>query len=304
VELMRHEELDLDKHFQKLLGISPRAIGVELARECHLPPETIELLQRRTTGSQHTGAPPMSVICTLGEAYAELQQPELFRSAEKRWEELSPNLTILVGDLDQEQLKKGIDESVGLVVEQLRSGEAQSSSRDGATLTSLSARLLAANRFAQKTTPSVREVVERVYAAVEEHSVSSQALNLLVNELLPKAGFRAGAVFSFAPGRQEFLPIVRLRDADTRRYPIAETFSRRDFESASTGDVPLLCPCTIASGSEEFVVMAKIGSSDRRPGIFALELLPGVQESAEYDPILNFKAIRQCLYDCLKLQAP
>lgn len=260
-----------------------------------------------STEQEHArGEISIAKFCEIGEAFAILNDGEQFPMGTERSQTVVKDLLHSLGpqalSLIDERIKKkstlykefGSDTfKVNFLVEK----QINSVNQKHGNI------LFQKNHYIAKCPEDLRKQFAEIYASLKFGEVSTLGIQLLVKKLIPAAGFHSGCVYLLNPQKLELIP--RLKIGKSNAYQI------RTFDCAGTNGGPIVeafyCTFplkqegTIINGERVSYVAGLIGNAEKA-GVLYLEFFDGRADSPGNEVLLVFKAIRQCLSDCLNLR--
>lgn len=301
---------DLDLAITKILGYSPCLLAVRILENWGLHAELMSALDpmapdwfESDTLVGATAAPTFASICTVAEALARANHPDLYPTAEHDWNRARAVITRELGPDGLRVVRSIFLENcagyVGLFSSVFRGGTMLDP--EYRQFSHRHAGLLNRNPYITQCRPHLEKRLTAFYEELARSSdISQLQITALAHEIIPSAGFTGGRVYTIDPGLSKLVPQLSFGqprttslewvDATTLSDPIA-----RAFES--------IAPITAEHVIEDLrlVSIAGVLGYSQRVGVVSLELPRQIfiQSTAAY--LLHFKAVTQSFNECLKL---
>lgn len=300
----------LERQLFKILGFAPRAIGVKLALPGPVNSGLLTMLGERQM-SVEGDAPPseqalmVSKFCELGESFSRVNDPEHFTVSQKEWDGL-------VGDITHYLGRDGMNKILSQVNEKFASYTAvvpkvfdiSITPEKNVRLSGLyhGKRLLLANNYIAKCTDLLRTKFQAVYSAMTPGDVSIRALELLMTEVIPRAGFTRGCVYLMDRDNTYLVPRLKIGEGQIQRYKAVrcetEVLSDHPIVNALFSSIPLKQKDVILHGERVSHISGSLGSGERT-GVLYLEMAEDAADSLDNEQVTFFRAIQQAVNDCL-----
>ncbi|MFM1846906.1 MAG: hypothetical protein RL417_380 [Pseudomonadota bacterium] len=301
---------DLDVAITTILGYSPSLLAVRILEHWGLHEDllaAIEPLEADWFESEAlvgaTAAPTFASICTVAEALARANHPDVYPSAERDWARAESVISRQLGPDGLRVIRTIFLESCAGYV-----GVIRSIFRGGTMLDpeyrQFSYRhtgLVQRNPYIDQCRPHLAKRLTSFYEDIARSTeISQQQLLTLAQEIIPAAGFSGGVVYTIEPTMLRLIPQLTFGkpliqsnewvDTQVLSEPVA-----RAFES--------ITPITneyLIDGNRLVSIAGVLGYS-QRVGVVYLEIprQSFVQSSAAF--LTHFKAITQSFNECLKL---
>ncbi len=301
------------KRLKQILGSSPGQLSAYFASQWLFEPTLRDAVAPRTTAAaahEIIGGSPAKLLSTLRETagiFAAIETGEASKEEVKQWDACREELKILAPELTVDRLAKKVVAAAEAKLDRLN--HATSTRRIvvmPATRTEVTTgpeRSFEANRYLQRCPEEVREVFKPVYDAIQDVGASIEALQSLVASAIPAAGFTGGCIYMLHATKASLVPAVKIgatfRASDSRLRSLMEASALESFNSAA----PLHKQELTEEGHMLEHVCAAFGDA-QRPGVLLLEVSRNASASTEFDSLVAFKAVRQCLHDCLNMTPP
>lgn len=301
---------DLDVGITTILGYSPSLLAVRILESWGLHTELMSAFDpneadwfesEALVGA--TAAPTFASICTVAEALARANHPDIYPTAERDWNSARAVITRELGVDGLRVVRTIFLENCAGYVGVLRSVFRGGTMLDPAyrQFSHRHAGLLDRNPYIAQCRPHLEKRLAVFYEELARSSdISQQQIMALAHEIIPAAGFTGGRVYTIDPGLSKLVPQLNFGhprttsiewvDATMVSDPIA-----RAFES--------ITPITTEHEVEELrlVSIAGVLGYSQRVGVVSLELPRQIfiQSTAAY--LVHFKAVTQSFNECLKL---
>ena len=291
-----------------LIGISPIELSAEYAREWLLTPELRDAIQPNYSsyfGSATARVHAIRSVCEVSEAFGRTQAPSRFPGAEKQWERKSKQLESLVPEIDLQAFKSAVEEQTGRQLESLHQAAIK---RRPATVQIFAAekavahskRSFESNTFLRKCPEAMREQFRPVYDEMKDNAPSAAALQSLVSKAIPAAGFAGGVIYLLDGRNSDLVPAIKIGAAINNISKHLNSLLAASAEEAFNSEVPMRKEEIVDNQLHVEHISASFGRAEK-PGVLLLELSAEAAQTPEHDGTLYFKAIRQCLHDCLAI---
>ena len=299
-------EEDLETILHRGLGFSPRQMGVGLV--IGTPSADLKIALGFDDPAGDSVGKVLREISELAEVFAQANDPEHFPSATRQWSTIEGQITSILGPdglpIIRERVKHfratyGTMPLVGVDQDISKDRNIEIANRKHID------RLISQNASVQKLSADLQLMLRKVYNFIRVNEVSPEALQILVMEFIPAAGFNRGCVFLQDTTSQNLIPKLRIGDRAIEEY---QQYSKA---KGSSGDNPILealqstIPVkrdgAVLFGERVSMVSGVIGSAEKG-GVLYLEMDAKLADSAGFEPVQRFKAIRHCLNQCLNLK--
>ncbi|MCO6430234.1 MAG: HDOD domain-containing protein [Deltaproteobacteria bacterium] len=305
--------LERDESLTKMLGFSPATLAITLARKWELdihyraPLGDYQSFGRRGAAEFNLERVGRNIekICRIGEILARASQPE-YCEPRSDWHRARNEILRSLGA----QGFKLIEERTQLLLCFYKDSLPEHFSDDcftpvsGESSSSTGHQLFHANQYIKHLSPVLQRKMHDLYESIDSKSVSKSSIDQLVGQIIPQAGFTKGCIYLIDPGFGWLVP----------RLAIGES-SLTDYKSFSPGflsivDNPLASAYRLSTpvietvsegGREQVVFIAGAVGSLQKAGVLYLEPGPTLLELTASDLSVIFKAMRNCLADCLTL---
>ncbi|MCB0322187.1 MAG: HDOD domain-containing protein [Bdellovibrionales bacterium] len=301
---VRRGEATLEQAIERLFGDPPNRIARSFAAEWRLRPQLQQAvaftasnpnpnLPRRMDFTDPTSAEAIGAFCEIAEGLARLQNPKQFPKADREWEDTAPHLTRYLGEDRTSSLMHRLEQTAGDRLERYSSVVGKSLFERRTVRRGPPAKD-ARNPHLHLCREAVRSSLTRVYCDLEV--APTQALQTLIVDTVVAAGFVSGCVFLAAEPGAELTPAVFIGAGARSRYRASDPYIRSILSDSVFRETPFCEQGMLKDGSLFRHVTAAAGGSIEL-GVLSLELSPETPAGSER--LLNFKAIRHALHDCL-----
>lgn len=264
----------LDKTLQKIVGASPRDIGLELARGWHAGPVLLDIIGSTFSGGElkkiDDRTPEEEVIkqfCLIGETLAKTANPESDNMFEGASSWAVSAVKEIAGDSGLAELSETIDEQWNGYIQAL--SEPPTSTSTNITLTQV-----LNNEFMEECPSPIRKTLAACYTLMVPGKASPQALRQLVETTIIECGFNKGCIYLVDPKELRMLPhiVIGSTSKDNFRPGYLQSIGTRN-DPLTTAYVTLNSVrgySYFASAKTLAYIAAPLGISERR-GVFYLE---------------------------------
>ena len=308
------DKTTLDAALQKSLGFSPQALALTFARRWNLPEQIISALsdqvQKDTQGPfarASSNAIELRKICSIAEAFAQASYPDYFPNARARWNEAHAEILKHFGPQGMQsilQMAKQHFECYQGFEHKLPDTVSPQNIRNRITEVVFQDQLLRKNKSVDDLPQEVRDRITKTYKQLQPNAVLKNVIRELVKDTIPLAGFPSGCIFMYCPEKQLLSPALGIGATSYKQLPSVPVNSRvgqhNIIASAYSLKAPLRAPRTIASGASITTIAASLGGVNPI-GVLYLETHSAFDMQPHPDVMTAFRALRQCLMDCLNL---
>lgn len=297
---------NLDKQILKALGISPRNLGLKLLFHSDSPHETFLVSVGVSQVEGNKDGSLAARICEVGERFARVSDPTYFPAETRNQGEVVKEIEAFLGPQGLSVLQSAI-ETVGRTYTTNKPLELIIDPKENLKVANraVASKLVTTNTFLNKCPPWLRERFEKVYAEVTPGVPSPRALEILITDVIPESGFVKGCVFLVDNSGKYLVPKLRIGAEPLDRYkPISlaeASASEISLIDAFSSNLPLKEEEVYINGELVSHVSGPFGTEEKR-GLLYLEPTENLLQGLENEPIAFFRAIRQCLNDCLALK--
>jgi hypothetical protein len=294
---------NLDAVLLRILGFAPLHLGASLAERWGMPEDLLATL--RVQNRDVRPETPLIKLCQIGEALSRASDPEHYPSALADWDSASQAVKEHLGEngiqLIQERLSavcKAYRDKMPDIFE-LR---LDTTSSQKISISSHAQDRIKQNNYLKFCSPLLRMQVNEVYALMQDAQITRQALDKLMKDVFPCAGFDSGAVFMLEPYSQELVPILKFGRIRADRIQTVK-ISGPAIEPVSVAyqcTAPIKEDIIGVDGKALSYIVGGLGTT-QRAGVLYLEVAERMETKPNFDPLLHFKAVRGCLMDCLGL---
>jgi hypothetical protein len=166
-------------------------------------------------------------------------------------------------------------------------------------------KLFQANTYIPKCSADLQERFKRVYGYVLPDRASDQAIAALMGIVFPYTGFTRGCIYIVDQRTNALVPRLRVGDCTLSRYkalngslvnpdgsPIVEALYCR---------VPIKQENVFLHGELVSHISGALGNAEP-VGVLYLEVTEALVESGSITSLIYFRAVRQCLMDCMGIK--
>ena len=300
---------DIETLLHRGLGFSPRHLAAKLTLGDPSPDLKIALGLETAVPETVSLGTKLAAISTLSEAYAEMNDPEHYPAVTRKWKSITQNLEDIIGASGVANLQKkcrAISSNytalpyLGLEGELSIEKNLEIANRKHAEAQFL------LNPDASKISEDIQYRLKRTYALARPHEVSPEALQSLVIDCIPYAGFKRGCVFLLDPVTQNLIPRLRIGQRTLLEYKAFSVASAQGGNNpileAMQSNIPIKRDDAVIFGERVSAISGMIGNGEKG-GVLYLELDEDLAKIGGFEPVLRFKAIRHCLNQCLNLKS-
>jgi hypothetical protein len=306
----------LDQLIAERLGFSPALLSIRILMDWGFPVAMCEaiFIEEEDEESDEVEGLMQSMlggnlakICSIGEALARANNPEIYPNAAKDWEFAKQEITSHLGEngmrFIQEVLHENLEHYITFMPEIFNPGLLVDPELHLAVHNNKLAPSL--NPYIQLCTREISEALNAVYALMQPNTVSEKCLTRLVNEVIPAAGFSGGLIFTVDPGIHMLLPqtlIGSLKLKKKQPVDYSVIVSNADSISVAFRSSDPVIEFQADEENEIYTGISGIIGSSNRVGILYLELPYSVFSSDERAQTMAFRAFSKAITDCLDLK--
>lgn len=307
---------DFQSELRSLLGFDPIRLGIDCLASWNSNPAMLIALgipaaqdpEFDCTPDERELGTKIAEACEIGEALARANDHTFYPEAAKNWDELESRINGYLGDDGLERIRCHVGSAfghyLGFAPHVLGAPLSPAENLDVVNK-KYSDQLLKANDHVRRCPEPVRIEFKDVYRSMRRDSISTDALNGLVGKIIPVTGFLRGCIYLLDSKRLMLIPRLKFGPGEARVYrpiscacgsgpshPVAEAFHC---------SMPIIEENIFLNGDVVSHVTGKFGNSEKI-GVLHLEMTDALREVSADQRLLFFKAIRQCLNDCLNLK--
>lgn len=312
--LQNSKQHSLDVALHKVLGFSPTMLGAAIAQRWNLGSE-IRLAAGDPTiaananisAVERGSAETLAKICKVGEALARAGDPERYPSALSDWKEAEVGIQRYLGPSGLKQIEDRLKDNLKNYVElnpNLFNLSITPENETKIKSSAFSRDLIRANHYVQKCPPLLQAQLTELYQSLVPGQISREHLDRLVHEVFPCAGFDTGCVFMLDPYSMILTPMLKIKDPLLPHLHSVKVTgndpSTNPIVTAFNCGTPIKGEDVSERGAMVPFIAGTIGVK-QKSGVLYVEITDRLRAKAQADPLLHFKAIRQCLNDCLGL---
>ena len=289
---------NLDDELSKELGFTPTLLAVRIMRpDVEEEDPQVEEIERQWNLYDD--------LCEIGEALARAEHPETYPSAENDWKKAEAFLSETVGE-DAIQLVKGRAQQHTIQYEKSLPGTFGSVSsfnpaRNIRVHTKM-ARVID-DALLKQCPAAVQAALKSLYADIDGERVSRAAVETLIKEIIPKAGFTGGCVFVIDPTSLTLKPRTIIGRVALRSTKDVALDPGDHAVTALSNVEPLVIESREDLSSPSLAGIYRALGEQRKVGVLYLEspASDGAPTSRER-ALVTFEAMRRALSDVLLLQ--
>lgn len=321
------DESTLDESLQRVLGFSPPLLGLRFAYEWNLAPEILQAMDPEGRARDVLGSPRtaregdiavaqtgrrLAKICQVGEALARAQNAEYYPTARGDFEHAEKEIQQALGTKGMDLIFQRLKENCQLY--QQYAPEVFNLPTQGA-LKQIKGKIqqffgwqdvMKGNAYLRSCPPEIQKAIAPIYSELKPGQVAQDTLRKLFFEIIPNAGFRNGAVFSFDPTRMRLVPMVVIGKIDKRLLQSVDFVLIME----TANPVALAFDCATPVRGEDYrgdgkkvVYTAASFGGTMKAGVIYLEADQAFAKKHGENFNSIFKAVRQALNDVLGLES-
>lgn len=317
LSLLKEHGGDLEQILFKTLGYSPTELGVTVVLDNNLNTELSLGLRTPTfkptvnasgeSTSKVTGE-KLARFCSVGEMVARAGDDH-YPPSPREWENAQNEINKVLGSGGLALIRARLSEngasysSVGKDIFKFDITPPRPARAGNAFF---GAKLFAENGHIKRCPPKVQEKFKAVYDHMTPGDVSIEALNILITDTIPFLGFLSGCAFLVDEQKMMLVPTVRIGDQPLSRYkPLscsAVSGSSHPVVDALSYSSPIIQEKVFLFGDQVSHITGLFGNAVKT-GVAYLEMSDDLLYGERSETLLYFKALRQCLNDCLNLRS-
>ena len=311
------DRLQLEQQLAKVLGFSPSRLIGQLANHWRFSPELklvigveVQPLEFVRAGIEREVAIDtgrrLQAFCEIGEAFAEVSDPEHFPEAAYKWGMVVERISGALGPSGVEILSRHIDGiSAGYhdLAPSIYGDKLTTEQKIDRAREIQSDRLAANNPYLNRCSVEFQNELREAYRVVYKHKLSTEALQRLVGNVIPKAGFGRGCLYLINKQSGRLVPTLKIGSCLLSRYKAQSGTLVTEQESALTE--ALFCGTPIRQegyffGERVACMVGAVGGKEKA-GVLYLELNDELARQPSQVPLSYFRAVLQAMNECLAL---
>lgn len=162
-------------------------------------------------------------------------------------------------------------------------------------------RLMSGNPWIAKCSENLRSKFHKIYSSIDKRGISTEAISLLISELIPILGFVRGCIYKFDEKKMRLLPILRIGETQLETFEVLRCdsgkFMKHPAVIATCYHTPIVQE-EIFINSELVSTIAGIFGDNKKKAVVYVELSKQSKPDKNLT-LLHFKAIQKTLADCL-----
>lgn len=289
---------NLDDELSKELGFTPTLLAVRIMRpEVDEEDPQVEEIERQWNLYDD--------LCEIGEALARAEHPETYPSAENDWQKAEAFLSETVGE-DAIQLVKGRAQETTTRYEKslprtFGSVAAFNPARNIRVHNKM-ARVID-DALLKQCPQAVQAALKALYADMDGQRVSRTAVEILIKNIIPQAGFTGGCVFVIDPTTLTLKPRTVIGRVALRSTTDVALDPGDHAVSALTNTETLVVDSTEVLSPTGLAGIYHALGEQRKVGVLYLESpASGDSPESRQKALVTFEAMRRALSDVLLLQ--
>lgn len=312
---------NLELALMKYLGFSPTLLGLNLTIDWNACPSLllgVDYLSLEGADTQkpdvanwdeelkYTGE-SIASFCEIGETLARSADLKHYAMSGREWDRVVNKVTHYLGPKGLQLISERIADTYGGIP--LILGEQKfiefTAPKEGGGFSAFGKKLLEENTHIRKCTPPMQKKFTEIYELIDGSAPCIEGLNRLVGDLIPSAGFLRGCIYMAESNGKIMAAKVRIGQATLDRFQSLRSGNAGPFNhpvlEALSCSVPLKQENVLMYGELVSHVTGVFGTREK-VGVLYLELGGTLVREESVKPLNYFKAIRQCLNDCLNLR--
>jgi hypothetical protein len=308
-------EQDIDLALSQTLGFSPVTLAIAVTREWGLTSEFSAALEGGDAGAAEQGgregsdgdvAARLRSICEVSETLARANAPELYPQAEHNWQTAKQEIVAIFGSENLTLIQKQVRDNCESYVAnypQLFGGMAELDPSKHIDARK-NARFVKENPYLEYCQAPLKRRLVDLYVRLDANKVSRENVAMLVNEIIPAAGYSGGAIFVLDPGTSTLMPRVKIGTMQLLKHAPVAISAKEGMEgvvaAAFEAEEPILQETAALTPEVEYYVVGAIGEA-KKIGVLYLEIAAAAPQFMESNRLQRFKALRRAFADCLNL---
>ncbi len=297
----RAKESNLEAELEKQLGVSVQQLAQRFSVLWTVGPEL-----RRAVGSASSDVMPRALqsvrdICTVSELFAKSKDPAHYPKAQALWEKTTQELTTPLSPEFDDSVKRMVRISAQHYAdasEQIFSAPLFEEFHEVPATVVVDSLVAKKNPYVARCPEELRTFFRAIYEGCKFAEVNVDGIRVLVDHLIPAAGFSRGCLYLLDGDSRNIRPALRIGDVPLAHYPTTWPDDGSKVAAFIRSSVPSTWEGQGLSGRYGEVIVAGL-NGDKLSGVLYLELTPPEGEKRELKHILHFNAIRRAFLDCL-----
>ena len=301
----------IEYELARFLGFNPRSLGIKLALPGKIDPVLLSVLGEKTRLPEDDleSLPEEAALtlkfCEVGESFAKVSDPEHYPVSSREWTEVIDTVNHYIGNDGISMVNSRInDQFVNYAPLAPKVFDGDLSPERNVRLSNLyhGKRLMATNPYVPKCSENLKIKFQSVYSAIAPGEVSTEALQKLVSDVIPMAGFRRGCLYLVDKSNSYLVPRLRIGDGDISRYkPIrceTDLMVEHPVANALFSSIPIKQNDVMLHGERVSHISGSIGNG-QQGGVLYLEMSDAAADTLGNEQMISFRAIQCCLNHCL-----
>ncbi len=295
----RRKGTDLEQEIKLILGFSPSEIGMQHAMKWGLKEDLRAALKVNPASLEGTAEiQSLRDLCEVSELYSKRKDPKNFPEAEKIWTKRKTDFEAV---FSKESFQEIEHESNRVLKSYAQEGSAftklplfadEVASKSSAVIDELS------KDYLHGADLEIKQSFENVYRLASDSAVAVEAIKVLVEQTIPKAGFRRGCLLLLNTTNFSLQPALRVGDMQLSVYNQFLRENKALFLSTVDSLVPLKFQGPGVNDDTATLVLGSILSTSH-PGVLYLELSERARHDSRHATIELFNLVRQAFARCL-----
>lgn len=321
VQEIKQSKRQLDLVIAERLGFSPSLLAIKIMHSWGAPAgfcAAVFAEEHGPTGegaAEEQGPDPyylvgemLSKLCSVGEALARANNPDIYPSAVQDWEFARDEIGDRLGDdglrCIQEKLFENFESYVNFVPDMFSGGMVLDPGLQ--IVTHRRDEVLRRNPFIRNCAPDTKAHLMQLYLSIDGGSgVAEKGLSTIVKEIVPQAGFDAGCIYTIDPTLMLLVPQTKIGETalrDIKPVDYSVIASDADLVAIAYGAVEPVVKYGLTKLQNGIASLAGVIGFSTRVGVLYLELPQERFSLKEEEYMMHFRAISQALNDCLNLR--
>lgn len=278
-------------------GLSPTVSAVisagvagprDVAEDAHLPEEAQQLIK----------------LSEMGEMFGRANDLKHFPMDHRGWQKLVREISIYLGPAGLKTVREQMQDAFK-TYEELNPEVFKSEDTDqhvDAISNKAIENMMAKNSYSKNVSSEMQRYLRSVYEQIKEGELSFEAIEMLLQDVIPFAGFPSGCLYFYESARSLLSPMMVIGKTDVMRYRQVSCHQahavRHPVVRALYSKMPIKEEEVLFDGDKLSHISGVVGRRDVE-GVLFLEMSDKLRDAEIHEPILYFKAIRECLNEAL-----
>jgi hypothetical protein len=309
---------DLEEVLQRSLGFSPAMLGYKSVLNGNISGTMRTALGYSANGdasenvivdsTSGANSDLLTRLCDIGESFARVNDPEHYPNESANWEQVVDQINSYLGpkglSIIGEKLQEGFSGYMQVMPDLIRTV-----TRPERHIETVHAKfgslLFQNNTYIAKCNPDLQERFRKVYNHITPDRASNEAVALLMTLVFPFTGFLQGCIYLVDQKTSTLTPRMRIGASPLSRYkPLNCSLVNPDgspIVEALYCRVPIKQENVFLHGELVSHISGALGNMEPI-GVLYLEVAESPVESGSHTSLVHFRAVRQCLMDCMAVK--